>query len=212
MSILSVGPNATSESLAKHNNLTGYSRGTVNLYFQLLNRATERNSELIDSIIQDSGGKVTMPMETVYLENYLSGYKFEYIAFNNVQCGIPRKEGLYRIDRRTIRIFYNTNKCSVKRQRYSKIHELWHICQLFDLEFRDAIDYLMEKTNFPPELIGELIEKSADKATAIYLMPNDYFISKYNETQNIRELSDYFQVSVPSIMYRMKECGLITRY
>jgi hypothetical protein len=212
MSIQSVGPSATSESLAKHHNLAGYSRGNVNLFFKLLNRATERTSELTDSIIRDSGGKITMPMETIYLENYLSGYNFEYIPFNNVSCGIPQKEGLYRINKQTIRIFYNTNNCNIKRQRYSKVHELWHVCQLFDLEFREAIDYLMEKTNFPPELIVELIEKSANKATAIYLMPNDYFIRKYNETQNIRELSDYFQVSIPSIMYRMKECGLIPSY
>jgi hypothetical protein len=210
--IKTYGVKAGNESLAKYNNLTGYSQDVINAYFRLLNRTTDRNGELIDDMIYNSGRGIAMPMDTACLERYLSGYRFEYIPFNNVVCHMPNIEGFFEIDKedgRTIRIYYNTN-CNAKRQRYSRTHELWHVCQMLDMKFLDMIDNLL-RSDFPPALIHKLMEKSADKATAIYLMPNHYFVRKFGETQNLQELSDYFQVSVPSIMYRMKECGLIAR-
>lgn len=205
------GQNASNESLIKNHKLTGYPQNNVDVYFQLLNKLVTHNKELIDSIIQNSGGKIIFPMETAYLEDYLNGYNFTYTPFNSFLAEIKGKEGFFEVNGTNINIFYNNN-CDIKRQRFSKIHEVWHICQLFDLSFLNLIDSLLIDTDFPAELIVKLIEKSADKATAIYLMPNDYFIQKYRETKNVQELSDYFQVSVPSVMYRLKECGLILSY
>ena len=205
---------ASKESLINYHNLAGYSQEHVNTYFRLLNESVTHNKDLIDSVIQNSGGKITFPMETIYLENYLDGYNFNYVPFNNILAKMMNTEGYFEIDkinRQNITIFYNTN-CQSKKQRFTKIHEIMHFCQYLDLEFLAVVDDLFDNQNFPAELIYKLVDKSADKATAIYLMPNDYFIKKYQETQNVQELSDYFQVSVPSIMYRLKECGLIASY
>jgi Zn-dependent peptidase ImmA (M78 family) len=54
-----------------------------------------------------------------------------------------------------------------------------------------------------------------ERATAMYLMPNDYFLKKYQEIHaragvfndaSLRELANYFDVSFQSAKYRLDEC------
>jgi hypothetical protein len=176
------------------------------LFYQLKNKLIAYNKGLIDNIIKSNGGEIITPMETDYIEKYLAGFTFEYIPFfHNFGA-----DGFldYNIEAGKVSIFYNTN-CPLNRRRYTKIHELFHFVQLLDMQFLDFFDNLLINSDFPNYLIVKLLEKSTDKATAMYLMPNEYFIKKYNEIKNVDELARIFGVSKQSLCYRIQECGLM---
>lgn len=186
-----------------------FSKNHKDVYFWLLNtKLIPRGEELVDDIFRHSKA-VIFPVDTKYLENYLEGYKFNYIPFNNPDLVLNKLDGFWQLgtDKQTVKVWYNTTRPS-KRQQYTKIHELIHFCQELDEDIKRLTDYLLTQTSMPKKLIEMLLDKIADKITAMYLMPRNYFIAKCRETTNIQELSDFFQVSPSSVRYRVKECGL----
>lgn len=179
-----------------------------NVYFRLLNTLVAYHKDLIDKIIMDYGGKISFPIETDIIEHYLTGWKINYIPFNGLLRGV---EGYWELDPKekgVINIYYNFMASSA-RQRFTKIHEIFHFCQWLDMSLHKFFDELLSNTTLPIIVIQRLLEKSADKATAMYLMPATYFIKKYEELKNISELSDYFQASKQATTYRLKECGCL---
>jgi hypothetical protein len=181
-------------------------RGSFN---RLLNKFVLYYKELIDDLIQNSGGTITFPMDTDLIENYLTGFEIDYIPFDNSEIQ-GKIEGFWEQDEENpfkVRIFYNIS-CCPERQRFTKIHELIHFCQSLDNKFQHIFDVLIINDLLPFEVIKILLDRATDKATAIYLMPNEYFVKKYYEIKSVQGLSDYFKVSAPSIIYRIKECGL----
>jgi len=116
-------------------------------------------------------------------------------------------DGFWKLDKEAgkVFIFYNTDK-PVNRQHFTKPHELVHFSQSIDIFVLDFFDELYLDPEFPNALIPKLLEKATDKATAMYIMPNDYFVKKFKETRDIQIVSNYFQVSVQTAVYRLKEC------
>ena len=79
-----------------------------------------------------------------------------------------------------------------------------HITQILDMFFVERIDELLNEKILPDYLVKQLLESLANHATAEYLMPREYFENKFEETQNLQELADYFGVSVESVKIRIK--------
>jgi len=198
--------------LAK-NELDCYSKNHKDVYFWLLNnRLVPKGEQFILDVIRCSRG-IIFPMDTKYIENYLEGYKFQYIPFNYPHLVLDKADGFWELSKEneTVKIWYNSNR-PPKRQQYSKIHELIHFYQTLDPEFRRLIDFLLTETSMPKTLIEKLADKMADKMTAMYLMPKNYFIAKCRETTDVNKLSEFFQASPSSVRYRLKECGISQQY
>lgn len=190
-------------------------------YRKLLNSFIEHYKNLIDSIITEAGGKITFPMETALFENYLDGFQFEYRPFSIWLEPNKDKEGYWAYDPQTnekVIIFYNA-AAPEYRQRHTKVHELFHFAQTLDRNILKFIDEIIFETKLPPFVINKLVERSTDKATAMYLMPNRFFKEKYEEIVQVqknkitkanllKELARYFNVSVESAGYRLNECGI----
>ncbi|HDQ22350.1 MAG TPA: ImmA/IrrE family metallo-endopeptidase [Candidatus Uhrbacteria bacterium] len=176
-------------------------------YFYCLNKLIVYYKELIGEIIKDNDGVIEFPMQTSLIENYLSGYQIQYFGFYGKAKDLSGYWESDEEDNSIVRIFYNTN-ATFERQRFTIIHELFHFCQSLDIKIQDYFDGLIVNSTLPKDVVVNLIEKATDKATAMYLMPNKYFEKKYYEVKDVQTLSDYFQVSAPSIIYRIKECGL----
>ena len=204
----------SSNIIATKNPLQGLAKNHVDAYYWLLNnKLVPMGTDLVDDIIKNSRGFI-FPVDTTYLENYLDGYKLVYVPFNPASSGIPDYiDGFWDFgeDRTTVRIFYNNNR-PPKRQLFTKIHETMHFCQSLDQYFIDLVDYLKTKTSVPQKFIEKLIDKSADKAAAMYLMPTKYLLAKCKETTDVQTLSDFFQASPSTVQYRLKECGIIQQY
>ena len=177
------------------------------VFYYHLNELTAKYKEMIDDVISSSGSRVVFPMDTDYLTDYFTGYDVQYIGFSGGQ----EIEGYWEADSENdslVYIFYNTDSF-FKRQRFTKIHETFHFAQSIDPWFMCYFDDIIENSTLPGDVIYKLMEKSADKATAMYLMPNEYFLKKYKEVGDIDELSSVVQVSKQSVRYRLKECGQI---
>lgn len=178
------------------------------VFYPLLNELITHYKKLIKDIIDSSVNELSLPMETNLFQNYLSGWTLNYISFDGTLEG---KSGYWERDDENddmVNIYYNINETK-KRQRFTKIHETIHFCQWLDQSFLDFFDNIIISELLPPELIIKLLEKATNKATAIYLMPNQYFRQKWQETKSVKELSEYFQVSEGSVAYRLKECEII---
>jgi Zn-dependent peptidase ImmA (M78 family) len=87
--------------------------------------------------------------------------------------------------------------------------------QTVDLPFSLFLDELILNTTLPPSVIVKLLERVTDRVSAIYLMPNQFFLKKYEEIRTtssvfgeaqIRQLAAAFDVSVQSARYRLEEC------
>lgn len=177
------------------------------VYYRLLNNLVVYNKKLITAIIENSGAEISFPMEIDLIESYLTGFEINYIGFNDF---FGSKSGYLEIDEEdenVVTIFFNTYD-SPKRQRYTKIHETLHFCQSLDDSFQYFFDELLTNSTLPLGVVIHLMEKATDKATAMYLMPNNYFNKKWREVGSISVMSEYFQVSEQSVAYRLKECGI----
>lgn len=177
-------------------------------YFQRLNYLVSYHKDLLSAVIP-SDKSLQFPLNTDFLQKYLSGFRINYTPFDN--SFNPKLEGYYEKDpsnENVFNVYYNANS-SYKKQRYTQTHETIHICQSLDPFFQTYFDELIVSQTLPNKLIIKLLEKATDKATAMYLMPQDYFHNKYRESSNVNELADYFQTSIQSVAYRLKELGLI---
>mgnify|MGYP001213534392 CR=1 FL=1 len=176
------------------------------IYYQELNKLVAYSKRLINDIIKTAPNGISLPMDTDLIVNYLSGYTISYQGFNGF---LETRDGYWELDEETgeITIFYDI-ATPLKRQRFTKIHETMHFIQSLDVGFQNYFDELLCNSTLPPEVVLKLFEKSTDKATAMYLMPQDYFIKKFKEVKSISVLADEFQVSEQSASYRLKECGI----
>jgi Zn-dependent peptidase ImmA (M78 family) len=177
-------------------------------YTIALNKLIRNHKELIDDVIKENGGFIKLPIDIKMLEDYLGDFEIEYMTFS---ADAKHLSGFWKIDKdkdNKFLIYYNTN-CSVERQKFTKIHEIFHIIQFLDLEIRNLLDYLRLSTILPNEYINKLIEKSADKGASMFLMPNQYVKDKYMEIKDIQEMASIFQVSKEAMYWRLKECKQI---
>lgn len=177
-----------------------------NIYFQCLNLFIDYDRKLISSIFNRVEGGLKFPITYRYIEDYLTGYRFVYIPFNKREVDINTLAGFYQVDNDTVYIFYDQD-LSQERIRFTIAHEIFHFCQSIDPYFKKLIDYLIQNNILNLNVIYTLLEKATDKAAAAYLMPSKHFYKKYQETQDIYEVSNYFKVSVETATYRLKECG-----
>lgn len=186
-------------------------------YQILFNQGVGYFKSIVDSVIENAGGSVALPMQPLYLERYLSGFTFEYRSFCNLFEFTRQTEGFWKIDPENpthVIIFYN--RCaSHKRQRYTKVHELLHFTQTVDDKFLTFFDELILNTTLPESVVVKLLERLTERATAMYLMPNDFFIKKYQEIKvqsgsfgevQLQQLAKAFDVSVQTATYRIQEC------
>lgn len=189
-------------------------------YRKLLNSCIGHFKGLIDRVIQSDGGHVEAPMQPEVFERYFTGFTFEHSPITSFPSGKGDIDGWWMLEGERlnhVHIFYNDRK-PVVRQRYTIIHELFHFAQTADLAFLDFIDELIENTTLPPSVVVKILERSTEKAAAMYLMPNDFFVKKYHEITNeepqlntqeiIRRLAKTFEVSIPSTSYRLQECHI----
>ncbi len=187
----------------------------VRAYRILFNQGVEHYKGIINSIIAADGGAIATPMQPQLLEKYLSGYTFEYRTFCNLSEAY-KTEGFWRLDENNpthVIIFYN--RCtSRKRQRYSQVHELMHFLQTIDPHFLDFLDELILNSTLPEGVIVKLLERITERATAMYLMPNDFFLKKYHELKaqspsfgdaQMQQLAKAFDVSLQTATYRLQE-------
>lgn len=179
-----------------------------NDYFRRLLGHYER---LIDDIYKRPGVAIVFPVGTEFLQEYLTGFKINYIPFDNRQMGLGHVEGHWEWDDReasTINIFYNNNAVSY-RQHFTKVHETMHLFQFLDAEFRELLDSLVGEKILPFDMVEQLMERVADRAAATYLMPASQVVQQYNLSKNMLELARQFGVSVQTAMYRLRECGIL---
>ena len=153
------------------------------------------------------------------LEDYFTGYEFEYRPFYQVR-GTGEYDGRWEFDKaKPDKIIIHYNKlCPPHRQISTQVHELFHFAQFVDFEVIGFFEDLRTNSLLPEELVRKLVERCADKATAMYLMPNTYFRAKYDEIRiknssfqldQLRELAAQFQVSTRGALLRLNECGLV---
>ncbi|MFH1286788.1 MAG: ImmA/IrrE family metallo-endopeptidase [Candidatus Magasanikbacteria bacterium] len=167
--------------------------------------------EQIDDIYAQAS-YVDFPITTKPIEEYLSGYILHYHPFDNLEFGKPELEGFWDSSPDTpfdIHILYNTNGVPVKRQRFTKIHETVHVLQFLDPEFRQFIDDFLTYETLPFDMVTKLVESVANQATAMYLVPKSELVSQYQQCNDPNMLSEYFQVSYQSIVYRLKNTGIL---
>lgn len=203
--------------LRTHANSDGIPADCSRAYQILLNSNVKYFKNFIDSVIRNGGNDITVPMQPAFLESYLSGFSFSYHPLCNLYEYSMGTEGFWRFDENDpsrVLIFYN-NYASVERQRYTKIHELFHFVQTMDGNFLYFLDNLIENSTLPENVVIKILERTTEKAAAMYLMPNDFFLKKYREieavsstfgTIQIKELATAFGVSVQAATYRIQEC------
>ena len=189
----------------------------VAVYRQLFNTGLRHLKKTIDNVIQHEGGSITVPMQPEYLERYFTGFMFEYRPFYNLSQLTKGVEGYWEYDPQApSHVIIHYNKLALSgRQRYSKVHELFHFAQSVDDEFLTFFDNLILNTTLPEAVVYRLLERVTEKATAMYLMPNDFFLKKYHEIKNqsgafeeaqIKQLASAFDVSVQAARFRLQEC------
>lgn len=203
--------------LRKHALNNGIPADCVRPYRLLFNQGIGHFKGIIDSIIKSGGGSISIPLQPKHIEQYLTGYTFEYRSFCNLYEIGSQTEGFWRIEENNpthVIIFYN--RCTTaRRQRYSQIHELFHFIQTVDPKFLDFLDELIFNSTLPEYVVVKLLERLTERSTAMFLMPNDFFLKKYEEikTQSpifgdaqVRQLAAIFDVSVQTATYRLEEC------
>jgi len=182
-------------------------------YYRLLNRLITIEKDFINGVFADMDWQLQFPIDLKPLENHLTGYQFNVIGY----CWTPpngeytRGKGFWRIDKKNpsiINIYY----CQLQfpnQARFTIPHEALHFCQTLQPDFISFFENEVYTSILTPALIIKLLEKITEKTTAMYLLPQEYFKAKWQETRSVEELSDYFQVSRQAIDYRLKECNLI---
>lgn len=187
-------------------------------YYCQLNRLIDYFKNAMREIIDYNGGNITLPIGTEMMTNCF-GKEFDFnflgIRENNLYAG----DLIFDKETKQVFVLYSENG-NKKQQRYTIAHELWHFYQRFDWQFIELFDDILLNSPLPDYLKKQLLEKATDKATAMYLMPNDFFIRKFQEITNerngivsmskaVEELSNEFQTSKQSVIYKLKECGII---
>lgn len=149
-------------------------------------------------------------MQPESIEKYLSGFTFEYRPFCNLYEYTRQTEGFWRIDpERPAHVIIFYNRCtSPERQRLTKVHELFHFLQTVDQAFLDFLDELILNSSLPEHVVIKILERSTDKATVMFLMPNHFFIKKYEEIEiysegfgELRQKPSYLSYPLKQLYY-----------
>lgn len=189
-------------------------------YRFLFNQGIEHIQVIIDDVIARHGLNIDVPMQAAHLEQYCSGYTFEYKTFYKIGTSKDSPEGFWQIsetDPSHVTIHYNRN-APVGRQRHSQIHEMMHFVQSIDPPFLEFMDDIILNSILPEHLVVKLLHRLTDKAASMYLMPEAYFKEIHHEIYQqdgifgepqIRKLARAFDVSVQSATYRLQECSLM---
>lgn len=188
-----------------------YPKTDEGIYWQYYFRLETYFQELVDDIYLQAS-EVVYPITTKPIEEYLSGYVFHFHAFDKTIMGKGGIEGFWDCDSSRpfdIHVLYNTNGASKKRQRFTQVHECLHVLQFFDQEFRAFLDDFITYETLPYEMVSKLAERVADRAAAMYLVPKEELLTQYARLNNVHALSEYFQVSCQSIVYRLKNSGVL---
>lgn len=186
-------------------------------YFHILNQLVQHNKQLISAILSPKGRHLRLPVEPEIIEQYLTGFKVSYVP-RDIRPGSTEPEGrwcLNPLDPSHVIVFFNRN-ATLARQRFTKVHELFHFLQSIDQALLTMLDGLILESDLPPEVINAILERSTDKATAIFLMPTEYFYNTYFEIkerhsyfgiEQLKELASLFGVSSETAKYRLQELG-----
>ena len=196
-------------------------------YHVLLNRLTNYFQKLIDDIFRQYPHQITFPMDTKPMEHFLLGFEIEYCPLEELInspliphfCNPFDPEGndpsphylggfwFADEDTRKVYVFIQTSS-GTNRQMFTKIHELFHFCQSLDIAFIKFLEQIITESTLPPDLVRRLIERSANKATAMYLIPEVHLKQKYQETQDIDYLAKFYGVCRKTMEIRLEECQL----
>lgn len=196
-------------------------------YHVLLRKLTNHFQKLINDIFQKYPYEISFPINTKPMEHFLLGFEVEYCPLEEIlnSVVIPHfcnpfdpegrdpsphyLEGFWFADDggKKVYVFVKTES-NENRQRFTKIHELFHFCQSLDIAFIKFLEEIISNSTLPPELVRRLIERSANKATAMYLIPEEHLKKKYQETQHIEELARFYGVSQDTLKIRLEECQL----
>lgn len=200
-------------------------------YHVLLNRLTNYFQKLIDDIFRQYPHQITFPMDTKPMEHFLLGFEIEYCSLEELINSpiIPHfcnpfdpegkdpsphyLEGFWFPDEsmKRVYIFVKTSS-NANRQIFTKIHELFHFCQSLDMAFVKLLEKIITESTLPSDLVRRLIERSANKATAMYLIPEEHLRKKYQETKSAGELARFYGVSQKTLEIRLEECGIINSH
>lgn len=198
-------------------------------YRVLLDQITHHLQKLIDDIFQKYPYEISFPIDTKPMEHFLLGFEIEYCPLEEILDStlIPHfcnpfdseginpsphyLEGFWFADEgtRKVYVFIKTSS-GANRQMFTKIHELFHFCQSLDIAFIKFLEQIITESTLPPDLVRKLVERSANKATAMYLIPEEHLRKKYQETQNTRELAKFYGVSQKTLEIRLEECGIMS--
>lgn len=174
------------------------------IYNECLNYFINYNKNLINEILRKEK-KISIPVNVSHIEGYLSGYKFKYIPFNPKKFDTPKLYGFfdYCKENNEVSIFFNIS-LSQEAIRHTITHELFHFIQFIDIEFQSNLNELINRSLLHRDVICLLLEETTDMATAIYLMPEKYFYSKYNKNSNIKKIAKVFNVSDVIVNIRLR--------
>lgn len=181
------------------------------IYNQLYGKILKHYEQLIADIYQTAGCPIAFPIGTDLIEKYLTGFELRYKPFDRAALGLQGIEGFWEPDDRedgVVNIYFNQNT-NPNRQHFTKVHETLHLCQFLDSDFRVLIDDTVLNDVLPLEMVEKLIERITEKTAAIYLMPKEQTVKKYQENKNVLQLAQDFKVSVRTAIYRLNECGIM---
>ena len=134
---------------------------------------------------------LTLPVQFEAFEQFFSGFQFIYSGIDNdIHTNIWGKWKL--IENISILVRYAKN-CVQAKQRFSIAHELGHVYQYFDPEFKTALSKL------PVHLHKRVIELLANKIATYLLVPEHFFIKTYTENSNIAYQASLYQVAPKTI-------------
>lgn len=154
--------------------------------------------------IHDKANINTPPVSFEHLEDYFSGFVFEYQPFENAEVSclwgmwdmMPDKD-----NKVTIYYALSGNEC---RDRFSIAHELMHYYQYLDTTFKHS---LQEKV--PEDVAERIIEKLADQMAAYYLVPPEMLYKTYRDNPSAHYQAQLYHVSPQVIEICLTNYGII---
>lgn len=131
----------------------------------------EYYKKIVDDIFCCAKDDISLPIEIMHFEEYLTGYKFIYAPLPEID-GI---NGYHDRDDDTVYIFYNKN-LSKAEIKFTKVHELFHFHQSIDPQAQEIFEDISKhcEVEFAKNVIQSLNEEVADLAAFLYLMPPEY--------------------------------------
>lgn len=157
------------------------------LYMEMIKKWKHHFRDVVHKIHKNYG-KIEPPIDFKPIDDYLSGFKMSYIAFDPEKVGIGI-DGFYEIRGDEIKIYYAID-LGEQRARFTIAHELTHVLQRFDLEFMADMESIEDE-----DLRQVIIERVAEITASYYLAPENILRRCYRVTEDMCELAMHFNVS-----------------